>query len=222
MNKNLKTFSKIGGLGLVGVLGLGAGGASAVEFNASADVQNALAVTVVQDMNFGTLFAAKANSSAISSIQLAPNGDIAVITGLAIGGGVGDAPSFLTLGGGVAAARGSVATSSNFTLTVPNLPRAGLKDGSGVFDSAGGVVVQVSSDPSEPAFYLTDFTVGDPVGATIVAGSGPGEFDVDPGFEVPSVEFGIGATINTDGAGGVRTAYQAATYTGTFEVTASF
>jgi len=221
MNKNVAMIRKIGGLGLVGVLGLGAGGASAVDFNASADVQNALAVTVVQDMNFGTLFAAKANSSAISSIQLEPNGDIAATTGLAVGGVVDDAPSFLTLGGGVAAARGSVATSSNFTLTVPNLPQSGLV-ASTVFVPAGGVVVQVSSDPSEPAFYLTDFTVGDPVGATIVAGSGPGEFDVDPGFEVPSVEFGIGATINTDGAGGVRTAYQAATYTGTFEVTASF
>jgi hypothetical protein len=220
MNKNVAMIRKIGGLGLVGVLGLGAGGASAVDFNASADVQNALAVTVVQDMNFGTLFAAKANSSAISSIQLEPNGDIAETTGLAVGGDVGDAPSFLTLGGGVAAARGSVATSSNFTLTVPNLPQSGLV-ASTVFVPAGGVVVRVSSDPSEPAFYLTDFTVGDPVDAT-VTDSGSGEFAVDPGFEVPSVEFGIGATINTDGAGGVRTAYQAATYTGTFEVTASF
>jgi len=225
MNKNVAMIRKIGFGFAAGGLVLGAGSASAVDFNASADVQNALAVTVVQDLTFGTLFAANANDQGVASLVLTPAGAISQGSALPTNGGApGDEPSFLSLGG-EQPARGSVASASSFTLTVPNLPQAGLEsagDGSGAFVSAAGIAVTVNSDPDEAAFYLTDFTVGDLVGGDVASGSNPGDFDIDPNFGVTDVEFGIGATINTDGAGGLRDSYQAATYTGTFEVTASF
>jgi hypothetical protein len=70
-----------------------------------------------------------------------------------------------------------------------------------------------------------DFEVGDVVGGTEAAGTGTGEFDITADFGVESIEFGIGATIYTDGGagtGGIKESYQAALYTGTFEVEASY
>lgn len=226
MSKNLAMLRKVGGLGLAGIMAMGAGQAAAVDFNASADVQNTLAVTEVQPMSFGILFAAEANASAISSINLSANGDIAVGTPLQVAASdTTDAPSFLTLGTGQAA-RGLVSTGNPFTLTLPSVQQSELVE-TNTFQDDVAPPLTVNTDPDEAAFYLTDFVLGDFVGGDLAddqstVDASAGEFRIEPGFNATEVEFGIGATINTDGSGSPRTSYQAATYSGTFTVEASF
>ena len=227
MNKNMKTFSKIGGLGLAGVLAFGAGQATAETFSVTTDVQNTLAITIVQDLNLGTLFAASANSSAINSLALAADGTFGTSTPFATGGATGDAPSLISLGGQTAA-RGSVATGSDFTVTLPAGTQTADLAATADFASAAATAAGVSEvriggsggDPTVARFYLADFVVGD---ATADANPTQTTNTVrfEPGFSVTTVEFGIGATVYTDGSG-VRDAYEAGTYTGSFDVTAAF
>lgn len=200
---------------------LASGLASAADFNATANVQNALTVDVVQDMSFGAVFAASANDQAITGLVLKPDGTYAASVEMlvATGASAGAGPTFFELGGETAA-RGSVTVGRGFTVTVPDYPSADLV-ASNAFDPTAGIPMTVNNDPAEAAFYLADFTVGDLVGGTAVVATG-GNWTVTKDFGATEVEFGIGATIFTDGAGGVRTEYQAAVYSGTFEVTASY
>lgn len=221
MAKKIRMASKLGFGVVAGGLALGAGLASAASFNATATIENTLAMTVVQDMDFGTLFAASANDQAVAGLILSPNGTVSPATSLVVDGASAttDAPKFLSLGG-AAAARGSVLAGQGFTVTVPDKSSALLATGS-AFVSGEGIPLTVNADPDQAAFYLTDFTVGDLVGGS-AADEGSGAWKVTKDFGATSVEFGIGASIYTDGAGGLRTAYQAAVYSGTFEVTASY
>lgn len=229
MNKNMKTFSKMGGLGLAGVLAFGAGQATAETFSVTTDVQNTLAITIVQDMSLGTLFAASANSSAINSLTLAADGTYGTPTAFATGGVTGDAPSLITLGGQTAA-RGSVATGSDFTVTLPAGTQTVDLTVTADFASAAATTNEVTEvriggsggDPTVARFYIADFVIGDATAdSNPTAGGGANETDFAPGFGVTTVEFGIGATVYTDGSG-VRDAYEAGTYTGSFDVTAAF
>lgn len=220
MTIKIGMMRKIGFGTLVGALTLGGAYANAEQFEASVSVQNTLALNVVQGMEFGTLFASGANDQAIAGLTLTPAGEISAATPMAVAGAdATGAPQFFSLGG-QAAARGSVASSRDFVITVPNLPSTALVV-SEAFVPGAGIPLKLNDDPTEPAFYLVDFTVGDPVGGTVTEDT-DGKWDVDPAFGVTEVEFGIGATIFTDGAGGDRTDYREATYTGTFNVTASY
>ncbi|MCK0163147.1 hypothetical protein [Marinobacter sp. S6332] len=221
MIKNAGMVRKIGLCVAIGGLALGAGVASAETFNATALVENTLAITKVQDLDFGTMFAASANDQAVAGLVLAPDGNVTSATALVVDGAsaISDAPKLLSLGGS-AAARGSVSVGQGFTLQLPDKTSAALATGS-AFVPGEGIALTVNSDPSEAAFYLVDFTVGDVVGGT-ETDAGSGAWTVTKDFGATEVEFGIGASIYTDGAGTPRTSYQAATYSGTFDVTASY
>jgi hypothetical protein len=109
MNKNVAMIRKIGGLGLAGAMAFGSAGATAADFGVSAQVQNTLAVTVVQPMALGSIFAASASSGLIGSLVLEPTGGMVA----------GETGVVIKSLGGQAAARGSVATDQNFTVNVP-------------------------------------------------------------------------------------------------------
>ena len=227
MNKKASFVRKFGGAGLAGALVFGASaGAMAATFDVSADVQNALEVTQVQPMSFGTLFATAASdgsANGYSYLTLQP------------GGGFDDAGQnqssnipLISLGG-AQPARGSVAVGSTaeFQLTLPDTASSGLGASSAV-TLTGDDVIQLriggaSGDPAVARFYLTDFTAGSATGGTIGTPTG-NVYPVTPSFGSTAVEFGIGAVILTDLnlTGTSRDTYEAGTYSGTFEVTASY
>ncbi|MHA7853619.1 hypothetical protein [Marinobacter shengliensis] len=207
---------------VIGGFALGMGNVSAEQFDVTAEVQNTLAITVVQPMSWGTLFAADAVGTAVSGLTMAANGDITTATAQAVGtGDANDAPSFLSLGGATSA-RGSVAAGNNeFTITVPSFDTLTLVASSAAFTTTNAVELRIAGgDPNVARFYMVDFVVGDEVGATVVDNA-DSTYTFTPSFGVTDVEFGIGATIYTDGSG-TRTQYQTGTYEGEFTVTASY
>lgn len=220
MIKNAGMVRKIGLSVAIGGLALGASVASAETFNATALIENTLTITTVQDMDFGTLFAGGADDQTISGLVLAADGGVTTATPIDIAAvPTGTAPQLISLGG-AQAARGSVSVAQNVEITVPDLPSTALVSGN-VFVPGAGIAMTVNSDPTEAAFYLADFVVGDAVGGTVGAGTA-GVFPITKDFGATEIEFGIGTSIYTDGAGAPRTSYQAATYSGTFDVTASY
>ncbi len=226
MKKNIAMMSKVGGLGLAGAFVFGATSVSAEQFDVNVQVQNALAIDDITPMDFGTLYAATANGSAVSGISIAPNGDIGEgLTQTINGGAAGDAPPFLSLVDG-APASGSVATDATFNIIMPDALSADLDSSGWAGDDIDSPRIQLSPDTA--GFYLTDFNLTE---ATLVQTGGTGSpqltevsagtYTIDPGFNAESVQFFIGATIWTDGEG-TRKTYDEALYTGTFEVTAEF
>ena len=222
---------KIGLATAISGLVFGMSSASAVDFDVTAEVENALEVTVVQPMSWGALFASNANGDSASGLKMDPNGDIEAVNDLEISTETGaeSAPAFLSLGG-QAPARGSVASNNNnFILSVPNFKTINLSEAAD-FSTDNAVVVRIAGgDPDVARFYMVDFTVGDYVGGKLdtEVAENPAEADdstdyiIDPDFNSNEVEFGIGATIYTDGSG-TRTTYEQGTYEGTFTVTASY
>lgn len=229
MNKNAAMIRKIGGLGLAGLLAVGAGQATAETFTVNTDVQNTLAITVVENMNLGTLFAASANSSAVSTLVLNPvTGTYGPLGETVIVGASGDGPSLVSLGGQQPAV-GSVATEEDFSVTLPAGVISDLA-APGNFSETDSLVVSgdiievkiggAGGDPSVARFYLTDFTVGgETADSNLTQAANVASFA--PGFGVSVVEFAIGATVITDGSG-IRDSYEVGVYEGAFEVTASF
>lgn len=230
MKINAPKARNVGMVGMAGALLVMAAGVSAETFDVSAQVQNALTVTQVQPMSFGTLFAVRAGSGLAdeySFITLDPAGgfdDSVAHTGETAGG---DGIPLISLGGATPA-RGSVTVGSTavFQLTLPN----GASSGVGGDPSADPVGITgtvptlrfggVAGDPSVARFSLVRFRAGNPTGGTIGTPTGS-VYPITPSFGSTAVSFGIGATIITD-TSGTRTTYQAGTYEGTFEVTASY
>lgn len=212
--------------GVMAILGVASGVATAqTTFNVSATVQNALTITNDQDMNLGTLFAVNASDTAYKFVTLAPAGTWGTPTG-------GATVTLLTLGG-QQAARGSVAVGSTTPLkvTMPgtayNLVAAGTvaSDVAAVLAEQGATsAVEVRlADPGAARFYLGNFRAGSISGGSSSADCGTtNSCTLTPSFGSASVSFGIGATLITDVAGGTRTTYEAANYTGSFTVTASY
>ena len=225
MTKTIGTVRKIGLATAVSGLVLGAASLQAEQFTATATIQNTVAVENLQNMDFGILFASGANNKAVAGLKLSPTGDITGVTGLVVDGASDptDAPQFLSLGEGVPA-RGRIASGLDVTISVPAFKSDELASGA-AWDATKGVPLSVNADNTEPRFFLVDFDVDDVDGGTVSAGGNPGEFVIDASFGVETIEFGIGATIYTDGGAGDGTIaenYQAAVYTGTFEVEASY
>ena len=230
MNKKASFVRKFGGAGLAGALVFASAGVTAATFDASADVQNALDVTQVQPMSFGTLFAVRAvsgDADRYSFITLQPEGgfdDTLAHEGETAGG---DSIPLISLGGSQPAI-GSVAVGSTatFQLTLPDGVSAGVAGDpeTDVVGLSGTVPVLriggAGGDPAVARFSLTNFTLGNLTGGTAAAPTGS-VFPVTPSFGSTEVQFGIGATIITDTSGS-RTTYEAGTYSGTFEVTASY
>lgn len=230
LSPNTKYLSRIGAVALSGLMM--AGTANAVDFTASATVQNALTVTNVAEMNLGTLFATTAADDAYKYITLAPDGTM----GIALG-----AASVTLLGlGGQSAAQASVTVGNTTPFTV-TLPTAEIADGAttsledtgaiGTVITAIGAVTDVIevrlTDPAVARFQLVNFTVGSVTGGTPTAAECADITDdavtcsLTPDFGATEVGFSIGATIVTD-VSGTRTSYEAGDYTGTFTVTASY
>lgn len=227
MNKKLISLRNTGGLGLAALLMAGASSSMATTFDASTTVQNALTVTQVQAMNFGTLFATAAldaTATNYSYLTLLP------------AGGFDDTAKFGATGkplislGGAQPARASVAVGSTaqFNVTLPNTPLTGLTTAGAAITATVTTYPQLrlggtGGDPGVARFYLGNFTMGDATGGTISAPTGS-VYPVVPSFGSTNVEFGIGAVITTDleGSGSTRNTYQAGTYTATFDVTASY
>lgn len=210
----------------VAILGVATGvSAAPTEFQVNATVQNSLTVANEADMELGTLFAVNANSSQYRWVLLSPAGVWDEVKGTS---GV----TLLTLGG-QQAARGSVAIgdSTEFKVTLPSssfdtasLANATASDNGGDFQSAqtapNAVEVRVAN-PNVARFYLGNFRAGAVSSGATGADCNTNVCTITPAFGATSVSFGIGATLMTD-VSGTRVAYEEATYTGSFEVNASY
>jgi hypothetical protein len=208
-----------------GALALGVTAAHATDFDVTATVENTVTVTKVNDMDLGRVFATQAgvlNTEGVGAFKLAPAGTVAPVAGSAT-------VKLLALGGAVPA-RASVAASDPFTVTLPDP----VADEADFVADAGASLAALKADaielkhsslnPSVASLYLVDFTLGAPTGGTAtVDGVDPWKYDIVPSFGQTEVSFSIGATVITEPAAGAgNNAYQAGTYTGTFEVTATY
>lgn len=213
-------------LTLAGVAGLAmVSSVNAATFQASAEIQNALTVIVVQEMGFGTIFATNAvdaTDTNYSTLVLLADGSIDT-------GNSYKAPTIPLLSlGGATAARGSIAVSSTtaVTVTLPDHISSTINTtAAGDAYASTGTPIELriggsTGDPNVARFEVVDFTLGDVVGGTDDGGTA-NVYVLTPSFGSTDVEFGIGATLVTDPSGS-RTTYESGTYTGTFEVTASY
>jgi len=199
------------------------GVASAVTFNATATVQNALTVTKVADLNLGTLFATTASGAAYKYMTIGTDGTMSAPLGAAT-------VTLMSLGGQSAgSATVAVGNTTAFTVTLPS--------GTAAVENTGAVAGTITAlaaltapaiaevklaDPAVARFTLINFRAGTPTGGTAAAGCATANTCLlTPSFGSTSVGFGVGATIVTD-VSGTRTAYQAGSYTGSFAVTASY
>lgn len=220
---NAGMIRKVGLCAAVGGLVLGAGVASAESFNATVSVQNKLDVTSVQEMNWGTLYANETSDQLVSAIIMAPDGAVDdTIAAVDVSGSTAsdEAPKFFQLSPGTPA-RGSVSTDQNFTLILPDHE---APTSSSTFDSSGFAVLTLENGNTSVAqFFMAEFTAGDASGADTFEKDTTDDhkYDVDPAFNATEVEFGIGATIYTDGSDANKR-YEVGTYVGTFEVTAEY
>lgn len=216
----------------VAILGVATGvSAAPTEFQVNATVQNSLTVVNEADMELGTLFATKAASDQYKWVILAPNG-----TWDTVEGSLATGITLLTLGG-QQAARGSVAVGDTtaFKVTLPGANFSDL-DANGSTGAAALSGVQTGAaipvrvaNPSVARFYLGNFRAGAVSSGALSSDCTTPHTDtvnectITPNFGASTVSFGIGATLMTDVSGGAtRTAYEEATYTGSFEVQAGY
>lgn len=217
-------------IAVAGVIGLGASTAQAVDFGASATLENTLSVTVVNDMDLGTLFATAtgaALANGVGALIIAPDGG-------ATPHGTDSTTIELVSLGAPTGAQGSVDMSSNFNLELPNtvltLPADFATDTSSslvtITDGTGNSteLVHESANPAVPSLYLTHFTVSDVSGG--VAGTETATFDggfpIVQNFGETTYVFNVGATVTTKPVSTGAETYQAGVYSGTFVVTAAY
>lgn len=225
---------------VAGTFCLMASTAQAVEFTASTTLQNTLAVTAITPLDIGTVFAASTGAAVgdgVGVMNIAADGTVDYANS-------SEAVRLMSLGTPVPA-QGSVDSASDFKLSVPDTSGftvASFPDDTGTELEADfitnfgdptleGVELRVSADESIPALYLVHFKVGDVSGgaATENGTANDGVWDVDMDFGETTYVFNIGATVVTQPgidpgvAGETGTlAYEEGTYSGTFEVTASY
>jgi len=211
-----------------GFLGLVAHTSQAVDFNATATLQNTLAVTVIQDFDLGTVFATEVAPTAADGVA----GFVITPDGVVEAPASNSTATRLTSLSAPVPAQGSVAISAVFTLTFPNT--ADIDDaefvGGGTVDTdlgnQGIPLVHESGNPSVPDLFLMHFTVGDVSGgASAAVTTDPTDnsnFTVTPDFGATEYVFNVGATVTTAPGGGTATVYQAGIYSGTFTVTAAY
>ena len=227
MKKNISMIRKVGGFGLAGVMAFGASGVMAETFNGTAAVQSALVVTNVADLDLGTLFATEASSGEYSYITFDATGATSA-SEAAPGAGF----QVLQLGTVTPAqATVGVGSQTQFEITLPDAEvtditatnaALAMASGAPVFLCAGGAC----GNAVIPRLALVDFVVGEVTGGTL-DGQADNVAQVTPSFGSTEVGFNIGVTVVTDtntGGGTARTAwqYEDTTYTGSFEVTASY
>lgn len=214
-------------IAVAGALSLGASTAQATDFSATATLQNTLTVTNIQDFDVSTVFASVTGATLISGVGalvISPDGTVTDPTDAA---GV----SLISLGTPVPA-QGSVAMTSDFTLTLPDtvltLPADFAIDAGAslitITDGTGNAVelIHSSANPTVPSLYLTHFTIGDVSGGVSTENAtNDGDFSIVQGFGEATYVFNIGATLVTEPST-TEQAYQEGVYTGTFAVTAEY
>ncbi len=218
---------------VAGAISLSASVAQAEDFNATATLQNTLAVTSLQDFDLGSLFATvtgTASTEGVGALIISPLGAVSDPT---------DSGSInLTSLAAPTAAQGSVDMAATFTLQLPktDVIDAGdfAADTSTTLNAdllAEGIeLVHDSANPSVPSLWLMHFTVGDVSGgaSTVPGSANDGTFQITPDFGETTFVFNIGATVTTEPGGFDSTnttypaTYQEGTYAGTFVVTAAY
>ncbi len=210
---------------VVGAVSLVATSADAVDFNATALVENTVTVTSVNDFDLGTLFATvtgTANTDGVGALVIAPDGSITDPTD---SGSV----NLISLSAATAA-QGSVDMAADFSLTLPDT--TGIDAADFVADAGGNIIANVaanaieliheSANPTVPSLFLMHFTVGDVSGGTNAENAtNDGDFTITQGFGESTYVFNIGATVTTEPTTSVES-YQTGTYSGTITVTASY
>jgi hypothetical protein len=217
-------------IAVAGVLSLGASTAPAVDFSATATVQNTLTVVSLLDFDLGTVFAPPtgvALVNGVGALVISPAGAVSVPAAVS-------ATVALNSLSTPVPAQGSVAMTTDFNLVLPDTRRALPADftadaGSSLATLAGGtanatVLAHSSGDPSVPSLYLMHFTIGDVSGGTAGTETATydGGFPITQAFGESSYVFNIGATLVTEPGTGTALAYQEGVYAGTFAVTAEY
>ena len=208
-------------LGGVGVMLLSMA-VHAETFGATVTVQNTLAVTNLQDMDLGTIFATRTADAAqgVAVLELSATG---ALTTPAVNPNV----SIFDLSTAQAARAGITATIP-FNVTLPQA-EANLAtitdDTAGAAIRADGIqLIHESASPTVAKLYLVNFRLGNvSAGATFVQQPDEWVYRITPGID-PNIAFGIGATLTTEpipAAGNIKL-YQSGVYSGTFDVTASY
>jgi hypothetical protein len=211
---------------MAATIGLGAAtSAQAVDFTASATVENTLVVTNLVDFDLGTVFATTTGTAltdGVGALVIAPGGTTTDPTDSAT-------VQLINLGTPVPA-QGSVAMAADFNLTLPDTSTIDAADfaadaGSSLVNITNGTgnaveLVHSSANPSVPSLWLMHFAVGDVSGGTVGTETA-GVWPVTQAFGSTSYVFNIGATVTTEPTASVMS-YQAGVYSGTFTVTASY
>lgn len=207
---------------------LGASTAQAVDFTASATLENTLTVTNVQDLDIGTVFATvtgAALANGVGALEIAPDGSVTDPTDSAT-------VELISLAAPTAA-QGSVDMAADFNLVLPDTTAIKAVDfdddttSSSLVTITNGTgnateLVHSSANPSVPSLYLMHFTVGDVSGGTNAENAtNDGDFTITQGFGETSYVFNIGGTVTTEPTTSAAT-YQAGVYSGTFAVTAAY
>ncbi|MGQ7846780.1 hypothetical protein ACUNV4_20015 [Granulosicoccus sp. 3-233] len=224
----INTSKKRLALAVAGTLSLGASMAQAEDFTASATLQNTLAVTNLQDLDIGSVFATvtgAALANGVGALVIAPGGTIA-------DQGSDSATVNLTSLTSPTAAQGSVDMTADFTLQLPDTSAIVAADFAAdgtstlvnITNGTGNAteLVHESANPAVPSLWLMHFTVGDVSGGVSTAGTlNEGDFTIVPDFGQTTYVFNIGATLTTEPTTSEQT-YQEGVYSGTFEVTAAY
>jgi hypothetical protein len=211
---------------MAATIGLGAAtSAQAVDFTASATVENTLVVTNLADFDLGTVFATTTGTAltdGVGALVIAPGGTTTDPTDSAT-------VQLINLGTPVPA-QGSVAMAADFKLTLPDTSTIDAADfaadaGSSLVNITNGTgnaveLVHSSANPSVPSLWLMHFAVGDVSGGTVGTETA-GVWPVTQAFGSTSYVFNIGATVTTEPTASAMS-YQAGVYSGTFTVTASY
>ena len=219
LNLNAKKVAGVGAVALFSMAMSGTAAAADTPIGVTSTVQNALTVTKVADMNLGSIFATTASSGGYRFMTLTTAGTMSAPQGSGAG-------TILSLGG-MSAGDATVAVSSTtpFNLTLPAFEVALNADGTTNLATVTGFTTPVEvqlADPLVARFTLANFRAGTPTGGTVAAGCSTSNVCVmTPSFGTTDMGFKIGADIVTD-LSGTRVTYEAGTYTGTFDVSATY
>ncbi len=214
-------------IAVAGAVGLGASTAQAVDFTASATVENTLTVTNITNFDAGTLFATVTGAALANGVGAIVIGADASATDPTDSATV----QLINLGTPIPA-QGSVTMAADFDLTLDDTSTIDAADfpddvaSSSLVNITNGTgnateLVHSSGDPSVPSLWLMHYDIGDVSGGTVGAETA-GVWPITQGFGQTTYVFNIGGTVTTEPSSAGALSYQAGTYSGTFTVTASY
>lgn len=221
---------------VAGLAGM-AGTISAQTFNATATVQNAVTITQVTPLHFGTVFATRTNTGSSATedntwsrkLTLSPAGAVS-----AVASSSGSAPQMLSLGGATAGQYSAPGLPSNGSVGIGFLTADGSAFSNSTETTAAcaydtpalavtgdKIVMQNGADPTTGFFCVDAFTSNRtglmPVGVTPATGYALG-------FGITTLTFDLGATLvaqapTTDA---LQRQFAAGSYTGSFQMEVTF